>query len=274
MALLTFLALFAGVAFLLSAFMFVAWRVEQKTGNAGWVDAFWSFGTGAAAALGSLAGWMTTGNGRAILVAALVALWSIRLGSHVAMRSSEVIDDPRYARLRREWGAGASMQMLKFLQLQAVFGALLGMCVIVAAWNPAQLFLAQDLLALLVIAVAIGGEAFADWQLRQFRKVPANRGRICDSGLWRYSRHPNYFFECMFWLSWPLFAINLVNAYHPGWFSLLAPLCMYWLLTRVSGIPPLENVMLEKYGARYSDYQSRTSAFFPFPPAPRKDSRA
>ncbi len=164
--------------------------------------------------------------------------------------------------------------MLKFLQLQAVFGALLAMCVIVSARNPAPLFLAQDMLALLVIAVAIGGEALSDWQLRQFRKQPANRGRICDIGLWRYSRHPNYFFECMVWLAWPLFAVNTANGYHLGWLSLLAPVCMYWLLTRVSGIPPLEDVMLEKYGSRYRAYQSRTSAFFPLPPIQRKDSRA
>lgn len=262
-----FIALLAGALALLSLFMFVAWRVEQRTGNAGWVDTFWSFGVGTAAAFGSLVACLSTGNARALLLAALVAAWSIRLGSHVALRSSEVADDPRYAQLRREWGDGASTRMFKFLQVQAVFGALLAICVIVAAWNPAPLFSMQDALALLVIAVAIGGEGLADRQLRAFRKKPENRGRICDTGLWRYSRHPNYFFETMVWLAWPLFAIDLSGAYFWGWLSLLAPVCMFWLLTRVSGIPPLEDVMVEKYGERYRAYQSRTSSFFPLPPS-------
>ncbi len=274
MSLPIFIALLAGATMTHCAFMYAAWRVEQRTGNAGWIDTFWSFGTGAASVLGAFAGWVATGNARALLAAALAAAWSIRLGSHVAMRSSEVSDDPRYAKLRREWGADASAQMFKFLQIQAVFGALLAMSVIVAAWNPSPLFSAQDWLALLVVAFAIGGESLADWQLRQFRRDPANRGQICDAGLWRYSRHPNYFFEWMVWLAWPLFAINIAGSYHWGWMSLLAPVCMFWLLTKVSGIPPLEDVMVAKYGERYRNYQARTSAFFPLPPVQRQERRA
>jgi steroid 5-alpha reductase family enzyme len=269
-----FIALLVGALVFLSVVMFAAWRLEQQTGNAGWVDTFWSLGTGSAAAIGSLVGFMQTGNARGLLVALLVAAWAIRLGLHVGLRSASVKDDPRYAKLRTEWGPSASAQMFKFLQIQALFGALLAMSVIVAAWNPAPLFQVQDFIALGLIVIAIGGEGLADWQLRQFRADPSNRGYVCEVGLWRYSRHPNYFFECLVWLAWPVFALDFHGQYLWGWFAVLAPACMYWLLTQVSGIPPLEAIMVEKYGERYRSYQSRTSAFFPLPPAPGKERRA
>lgn len=264
-----FLALFAGAVAILCAFMLMAWVVEQRSGNAGWVDTFWSFGMGAAAVIGSLAALAAGAGLRAVLVAVLVAAWSIRLGSHVALRSAAVNDDPRYAKLRKQWGTQAPAMMFKFLQVQAFFGALLVMSVIVAAWNPSQQFRLQDALAILVLVIAVAGEALADWQLRRFRANPANRGCICEEGMWRYSRHPNYFFEWMVWLAWPIFAIDFTGGYHWGLFALIAPVCMYWLLNSVSGIPPLEDVMSEKYGARYREYQQRTSAFFPMPPGAR-----
>jgi steroid 5-alpha reductase family enzyme len=91
---------------------------------------------------------------------------------------------------------------------------------------------------------------------------------VCDEGLWRWSRHPNYFFEWLGWFAYPLIAIS--PNYHPsypwGWVTLLAPAFMYWILVHVTGIPPLEEQMLRSRGDRYRDYQSRTSAFFPWPP--------
>ena len=103
----------------------------------------------------------------------------------------------------------------------------------------------------LFLALAVGGEALGPIPSSGgFAADPANRGRICDVGLWRYSRHPNYFFEWVMWLAWPLFAIDLTGEYVFGWFALAAPLCMYWLLNFVSGIPPLERLMQDKHGAR------------------------
>jgi len=88
---------------------------------------------------------------------------------------------------------------------------------------------------------------------------------VCDIGLWRWSRHPNYFFEWLFWLAYPLIAIDLAG-YNPyGWLALLAPICMYWVLVYVSGIPPLEEHMLRSRGETFRAYQLRTRAFFPFP---------
>ena len=101
-------------------------------------------------------------------------------------------------------------------------------------------------------------------ELKRFRQDPANRGRVCDVGLWRWSRHPNYFFEWFGWLAYPVIALSF--DYPWGLASLLAPVFMYWILVHVTGIPPLEEQMLRSRGERYRDYQSRTSRFFPLPP--------
>jgi steroid 5-alpha reductase family enzyme len=127
---------------------------------------------------------------------------------------------------------------------------------------------AQDYLGGLILFAGIAGEAMADAQLRRFRTDPANKGKVCEAGLWRWSRHPNYFFEWLCWLAYPVIAISTHAASGSfwGWASLLAPVVMYWFLVHVTGIPPLEEQMLRSRGARYRDYQSRTSRFFPLPP--------
>ena len=125
-----------------------------------------------------------------------------------------------------------------------------------------------DYLGALILFVGIGGEALADAQLKRFRADPANQGRVCDVGLWRWSRHPNYFFEWFGWLAYPMIGLSLVDPlpYPWGFATLLAPVFMYWILVYATGIPPLEAQMLRSRGDRYRDYQSRTSPFFPLPP--------
>jgi steroid 5-alpha reductase family enzyme len=113
--------------------------------------------------------------------------------------------------------------------------------------------------------MAIAGAALADHQLRRFRASPANRGKVCDAGLWRWSRHPNYFFEWLGWIAYPLIAIDITGGYPLGWVAIAGPICMYWLLRHVSGVPPLEEHMLRSRGDAYRRYQARTSAFFPLP---------
>jgi steroid 5-alpha reductase family enzyme len=115
-----------------------------------------------------------------------------------------------------------------------------------------------------VALVALGGEAVADRQLRGFRTDPGNRNRICDQGLWGWSRHPNYFFEWLHWCAYPLLAI--AAGWWPATLALIGPTLMYWLLVHVSGIPPLEAQMLRSRGEAYRDYQRRVSGFFPRAP--------
>jgi steroid 5-alpha reductase family enzyme len=264
-----YLEALAAIAAALSVLMSGAWLVQQRTGNSGWVDTIWTFAlglTGVAGALWPLAG--ASPNPRQWLVAALVAVWSIRLGSHIALRTAAISDDPRYAAFASEWGVDSPRRMFLFLQNQGLGSIPLVFSIFVASRFPADALRVQDYLGVVILFVGIAGEALADAQLKTFRTDPANRGRVCDIGLWRWSRHPNYFFEWFGWLAYPVIAIS--PDYVWGWATLLAPVFMYWILVHVTGIPPLEAQMLRSRGERYRDYQSRTSAFFPLPPQPQK----
>lgn len=265
------LLLLATAAFL-SAAMVLAWLADRQAGNAGWIDATWTFAVGAAGAGGALSAYFLHGhNWRSLLVAVLALLWSARLGGHIVQRTLSKDDDPRYAKLRREWGADAPSQMFRFLQIQALVSIPLSMSIWLAAFNPSPAFSIKDAVAIALMLIAIGGEASADSSMRAFKADPANNGKVCDAGLWAWSRHPNYFFEWLGWTAYAVFAVDFTGAYVWGWLALLAPACMYWLLNHVSGIPPLEDIMVAKYGAAYRDYQARTSAFFPMPPTARRN---
>jgi steroid 5-alpha reductase family enzyme len=260
-----YLEALAAIALSLSLLMAVAWIVQQRTGNSGWVDTIWTFALGLVGAAGAL--WPVAGtapNARQWLVAALVAIWSLRLGLHIAVRTAGIADDPRYAAFAREWGGDSPRRMFVFLQNQGFGSIPLVFSIFVAAHFPHAMLRPQDFLAALILLSGIAGEALADAQLKRFRQRPANQGRVCDVGLWRWSRHPNYFFEWLGWLAYPVIAIS--PDYGWGWATLLAPAFMYWILVHVTGIPPLEAQMLRSRGERYRDYQSRTSLFFPMPP--------
>ena len=163
----------------------------------------------------------------------------------------------RYAALRVEWGADFQRRLFWFLQIQAVAAALLTLSMGLAAANPAPFPRTQDFLGVLVLVVAIVGEGVADAQLRGFK------GRICDVGLWGMSRHPNYFFEWLGWVAYPLLAIDF-SRLDWAWLSLSGPAFMYWLLVHLSGVPFLEKHMLASRGDAYRAYQRRVGAFFPW----------
>ncbi|HEY8579768.1 MAG TPA: DUF1295 domain-containing protein [Beijerinckiaceae bacterium] len=257
----------AAAAVFLSLAMAGAWLVQRRTGNSGWIDTIWSLATaaaGAGAALGAAvgAGW----GGRPLLVAALVAVWGARLGGHIAARSRGAPEDPRYAQLIEAWGAEAGRRLFLFLQVQAVAGLTL---VALAARNPAPLWRAVDVFATALFLAALVGAAVADDQLRRFQADPANRGGVCDRGLWAYSRHPNYFFEWLGWCAYPLLALSAAAPW--GALALGAPLLMYVLLAHVSGVPPLEAHMERSRGEAFARYRARVNAFFP---GPRRDPHA
>lgn len=257
------------IALALSGLMAIAWVVQQKTGNSGWVDTIWTLSLGLVGAGSAL--WPAAGappNPRQLTVAALVAIWSVRLGSHVAMRTAGISDDPRYAAFAAQWGANSPRKMFLFLQKQGFGSIPLVFAIFVAARIPGDGLRIQDGLGASILLIGILGEALADRQLKAFRTNQANIGKVCDAGLWRWSRHPNYFFEWLGWLAYPVIAIPLADplSYPWGFAALLAPAFMYWILVHVTGIPPLEAQMLRSRGARYRAYQARTSMFFPLPP--------
>lgn len=251
----------------LSAMMAAAWAVQRATGQSGWADVFWSFAIG----IGGLAtALMATGDGpieRRWLVAGMVVFWSMRLGFHILARTATATaEDPRYADLRREWGDRFQARLFLFLQIQALCGIGLVATVYAAAHRPGPAFAAGDWIGLALLVVSVVGEGVADGQLRAFAADPANHRKVCDRGLWRWSRHPNYFFEWLGWLAYPVIAISVTSGWWPGWLALVGPLLMYWLLVHVSGIPPLEAHMLRSRGDAFRSYMARTSAFFPLPP--------
>jgi steroid 5-alpha reductase family enzyme len=241
----------------LCAVMTLAWLVQRRLRNAGWVDAFWTFGLGiSGAGVALMAG---TGQ-RRFVVAALIGVWALRLGWHIVARSRGAPEDSRYGHFRAEWGAAFERRMFVFLQIQAGAAVLLLVPVLLAAASPRPLGWI-DALAIAVALVAFAGEGIADRQLQAFRDDPRNHGRVCDHGLWAWSRHPNYVFEWLHWWAYPVFAIGT------GWafLALIGPAFMYWLLVHVSGIPPLEAQMLRSRGEAYRAYQQRVSAFLPLP---------
>jgi steroid 5-alpha reductase family enzyme len=253
---------FIAACVLLSFIMAGAWALQRKTGNAGWVDVVWSFGLGLAGlVLALVPGEPTT---RQIVVAALVAAWSLRLGLHIAQRSIRGPEDARYAALRETWGAAFQPRLFLFLQIQAAAAALLGLSMMLAAHNPAPFPRLLDVAGIAVLVIAVVGEGIADEQLRRFKNNPTNKGRVCDAGLWGWSRHPNYFFEWFGWVAYPLLAIS--EGWWWGWLALSGPVFMYWLLVHVSGIPLLEQQMLKSRGEAFRGYQHRVSPFFPLPP--------
>ncbi len=260
------LTVIAAAAFFMSLAMTLAWAIQRKTGNSGWIDTVWSFAVGAAAFALSLAPVATSNalTARQLLVAALVAIWSARLGGYIAFRSAGAAEDPRYASLMQEWGADAGRRLFLFLQAQALAGLVLVLSVLAAAQNSAPGLTAQDYAGAAIFLISFGGAALSDNQLRRFRADPLNRGKICDAGLWGYSRHPNYFFEWLGWVAYPVIAIS--SGYVWGWAALAAPILMYVLLVHVSGIPPLEAHMLRSRGKAFEDYRARVNAFFPGPP--------
>ncbi len=252
-----------GSGLFLCLVMACAWLAQGRTGKSGWADVAWTLGlgiAGAALALAPLGGGANPT--RQGLVAALALLWALRLGLHILLRTLGGGEDPRYRQLAEEWGPAFRRRLFWFLQLQAVCALFLALSVLLAGHSPGPLRW-TDFAGIVLLVAAIAGESLSDYQLTRFRANPANGKRVCDEGLWALSRHPNYFFEWLCWLAYPLIAIDFPGVYPGGWLALSGPAFMYWLLVHVSGVPPLEAHMLRSRGQAYRAYQARVSAFFP-----------
>ena len=138
-----------------------------------------------------------------------------------------------------------------------------------AARNPRPDLDWRDWVGLAIVATGIIGESMSDQQLKAFTTTPGNRARVCDVGLWSWSRHPNYFFEFVGWLAYPVIGITLSADYPWGWAALIGPALIFWLRVYALGIPPLEDYMIQSRGDAFRAYQRRVSAFVPLPPRKR-----
>ena len=244
----------------MAVIMTLLWMRQRQTHNAGIVDIAWSFGTGFCAIWFA---WIADGEEvRRAIIAAMAGLWGLRLGFFLLRRVLSEEEDGRYQELREQWGERTQRNLFIFFQVQAFWAVLFALPMLVAASNSEPGFRWYDALGILIFLVAIGGESLADAQLARFRRDPSNRGRVCRDGLWRYSRHPNYFFEWVHW--WAYVAIGLAGPW--GWLTLAGPAVMLLFLFRVTGIPPTEARALKSRGDAYRRYQETTSPFFPWPP--------
>lgn len=258
----TILFLIGGSAVLAMAMMVVVWAVARRMNNAGIVDIWWSYGfTPVAIFCGVFGSGHPLRNG---LLAAMVCAWSLRLGTHLYKRvmAHHPQEDPRYTALRVQFPQFTWLMFFGFFQLQAVLIALLSVPIAVACADPAGGIGILEVAGVALWLVAIGGEAIADAQLAAFRASPQNGGHVCQFGLWRYSRHPNYFFEWLVWIAYFVFALGSPW----GWVGVISPLLMLYFLTCVTGIPPAEEHSLASRGEAYRDYQRRTSPFIPWIP--------
>lgn len=243
------------------------WRVARRRQNVNVVDFGWAlslFG----AALG-MALWLDGAPLQRLLLVATAGIWSARLSLHLLLdRVLGESEDGRYAALRRHWGHRADRNFGWFFQAQALLAALLALPFQVIAANPAASITALQWAGVALFVLAQLGEGVADRQLARWRRDPANRARTCRTGLWRWSRHPNYFCEWLIWVSFALVATPAPG----GLWAWLAPLAMYVFITRLTGIPYTEAQALRSRGDDYRAYQRTTATFFPW--FPRRDAAA
>lgn len=246
----------------LGVLMAIVWWVQRKTRNAGWVDVAWTGSLGLLAVIHAL-----SGDGALlprVLMGFLAALWSARLAWHLAVRVAGESEDGRYRAMRAHWGKQAQSKLFWFFEAQAVVALLMSLPFWAVAQNPVSGFNIWVASGVVVWLVSVIGEAVVDRQLAQFKANPRNRGKACRSGLWQYSRHPNYFFEWLHWFTYVL--VGMASPY--WWLTWVGPIAMFAFLYRLTGIPYTEKQALKSRGEDYRRYQREVSPFIPWFPDP------
>lgn len=242
-----------------AVFMLLLWLIQLRTGNAAIVDAGWA---GGLALLGVL--YAALGGGywlRGAMIGTMSAIWGLRLA--IYLLATRVIGHPeegRYQELRRKWKTNIPLKFLLFYEFQALLCVVLATPFLAAARNSDSGISPLERAAVALWILAMAGEAAADGQLNKFKSYPSHKGRTCQVGLWRYSRHPNYFFEWLIWVAFAMFAL----ASPGGSWGLLSPALILYFVLRVTGIPATEAQAIRTRGEEYRRYQETTSAFVPW----------
>ncbi|GAB4417064.1 MAG: DUF1295 domain-containing protein [Anaerolineae bacterium] len=261
----SFFEIWALGAAVIWAYMTLLWLASVRLKNASIVDPFWGAGF-AVLAVTYLVLAEDGFGGRKALITILTVIWGLRLSLYLAWRNRGKGEDYRYQQFRQRFGP-QRYWWISYFQVFLLQGAL--MAIISAPLLAAQYFgepdhfTVLDGLGVLVWGVGFFFEAVGDWQLAQFKRDPANRGKVFDRGLWAWTRHPNYFGDAAVWWGFYLIAAST------GWGALtvFGPALMTYLLIFVSGVTMLERAMRQK--PKYAAYMARTSAFFPRPPKKR-----
>jgi steroid 5-alpha reductase family enzyme len=249
---------------LVTVLAFVAlWWASTRIDDVSIVDIYWGPGFAVLAATALVTGAGT--DPRRFLVVTLVAMWGFRLGGYLYARKRGQGEDFRYAAMRRRAaGDFRSTSLVTVFLLQALLMWVVSFPVQWVVTTPSSPDLGFfDVVGIVLWTVGLACESIGDLQLVAFKADPSNAGKVLDTGLWRYTRHPNYFGDACVW--WGFYAFALATDH--GWWTIIGPAVMTGLLLRVSGVPMLERGLLKRR-PDYADYVARTSPFVPWPPRP------
>jgi steroid 5-alpha reductase family enzyme len=237
----------------------ITWLIQLKTKNAAIVDSVWAASFPLLAFIYFIEANSFTLRNEILLV--MVIIWGMRLAAYLFIRTMNHEEDVRYTALRTKWGNKQNLLMLRFFYFQAILALILSLPFMLVLISPSTSISLFEWIGIAVWTIAVIGESAADAQLKKFKFIPSNKGKICQAGLWNYSRHPNYFFEWLVWVSYFIFAL----ASPWGWLSIISPLFILYFLLKVTGIPYTEEQMIKSRGQAFIDYQKTTSAFIPLP---------
>ena len=246
-------------ALIIFVYFFAFFIAGTAAKNNGLVDAGWGIGF-------VLVAWlMLPANLAQVTAALLVTLWGCRLFLHILRRNQGKPEDFRYANFRKAWGKWAVPRAFaQVYMLQGAFMFLIALPLVLKPEGYVPVQPAVLILGLVVFALGFAFEVIGDRQLTHFKQNPANKGRVMAEGLWRYTRHPNYFGEALLW--WGVSLVSLSGG--ASLLALASPVTITLLLLFVSGVPILEKAMKDRPG--YAAYAARTSIFFPW--FPRRDT--
>lgn len=242
--------------------MTVLWWIGKKAKNYSIVDVGWGLCISTAAIV-----YYSLGDGfplRAAQITAIVAFWGWRLSYFILVtRVFKGHEDARYTAFRADYGDKVDRKFFtNIFQFQGILAVLLSLPFVFPNLNDNPNTNDFEVAGLILFTLSVIGESWADFQLNEFKKNPDNRGKVCNTGLWKYSRHPNYFFEWLIWVAFGIFSLG--SPY--GWIGLLSPIVMFVLLTKLTGVPLNEVGQLKTKGDAYREYIARTNAFFPWFP--------
>ena len=240
--------------------MLLVWLWAYSIKNAGVVDIFWSYNFPVIAVILLLLapGFET----RKLIICGMVIIAGVRLGTHLALRITRHLDveEGRYQQLRKEWVPNPDRKFFFFFQFQAISNVLLAVPFFIITFNTNPALSPLEYAGAALWFISVLGEAIADAQLSAFKKDPNNKGKVCDTGLWGYSRHPNYFFEWLMWVSYFVFA--LASPY--GYIAIISPAIILYLLLKITGIPMTEEQSIRSKGEAFKKYQQKVSVFVPW----------
>lgn len=243
-----------------SVIMTGVWVWAKKITNAGVVDVFWAFNFPVIAVI---LFFLADGTSvRKQLICGMVILAGVRLGLHLWRRVIGHLDEEegRYKQLRKEWAPNEHSRFFWFFQFQAISNVVLAVPFFLISINQKPILHWTEYLSAGIWIIAIAGEAIADRQLEKFKKDPRNKGEVCNRGLWNYSRHPNYFFQCLMWVAYFIFALTAPW----GWIAVVSPVIIIYLILNVTGIPATEEQSVRSKGDKYIHYQQTTSPLIPW----------